>query len=143
VNFASELTFWGIQCQMEMTVIEAVFTDPDREMPIISPEILNRELEISRRSIHAIQYLQKSMCILTQDHSWDNGNFMTLISADQLVIPAFKERRLFIQAVVYAGGECGTQGHVDPPNLWAAQLHGAATTALQESARTLGQLFLS
>ena len=78
-----------------MTVIEFVFTDLDREMPIVSPEILNRELKIGRGSIHAIQYLQEGMCVLTQDHAWDNSNFIALVSADQLVIPAFKEWRLF------------------------------------------------
>src|SRR5512140_3367171 len=34
MNFASELTEWAIHCQIQMTVIESVFTDLDRKMPI-------------------------------------------------------------------------------------------------------------
>jgi hypothetical protein len=94
-----------------MTVIESVFTDLDREMPIVSPEILNWEIKIGRSSIHTIQHLQESVCILTQDHSWNNGNFIALVGADQLVVPAFKEGWFFIQAVINARGECGTQRH--------------------------------
>jgi len=90
-----------------MTVIKSVLTDLDREILIVSPEILNWELKIGRSSIHAIQHLQKGVCILAQYHSWDNGNFIPLVSADQLVIPAFKERWFFIQTVINARVECG------------------------------------
>ena len=78
-----------------MTVIESVFTDLDREMPIVSPEILNWELKIGRSSLHAIQHLQEGVRILAQDHSWDNGDLIALISADQLEVPAFKEGWFF------------------------------------------------
>jgi hypothetical protein len=65
-----------------MTVIESAFTDLDREMPIVSPEICKWELIIGRSSIHSIQNLQEGVCILTQDHAWDNGNFIEPVSAD-------------------------------------------------------------
>jgi hypothetical protein len=91
-----------------VAVIESVFTDLERESPIVSPEILKWELEIGRNSIHAIQHLQEGVCILAQDHSRDNGDFIALIGADQLIVLAFKEERLFIEAMVHARGECGT-----------------------------------
>jgi hypothetical protein len=79
-----------------LTVIEAVCCDLDCKMSIISLEILNWEFKISCGSLHAIQYLQEGVCILPQDYSRDNGNFLALVCADQLVIPALKEGRFFV-----------------------------------------------
>jgi hypothetical protein len=67
-----------------MTVIESVFTDFDRETPIVSPEILNWELKIGCRSIHANQYQQEGVCILTQDRAWEYGNFIALSALTNL-----------------------------------------------------------
>jgi hypothetical protein len=94
-----------------MTFIESVFSDLYGEMPIVSLELMKWELEIGCHSVHTIQHLHKSVFILTQDHPWDNGNFITLISANQLEVPTFKEGWLSIKAVIYAGVECGMYRH--------------------------------
>src|SRR5665648_287353 len=76
VNFTSKLTCRIINCQMQMVAIKAVFSNPDSEMPVISPEILKREFKIGACAVHTVQHLNKGVCIPAQDHPRDNGDFM-------------------------------------------------------------------
>ena len=83
-----------------MVAVELVCADLDRKTFSVPLKIPQGKVDISGRPFHAVQNLDEAVGILSEDHAGNNRELMFLVRAYQLIVPAFEEWRLPVQAVL-------------------------------------------